>query len=380
MSDPSSLPSSELAHTPLYDLHRSLGARMIHFAGYEMPVHYPPGIIEEHLHTRQKAGLFDISHMGQAILEGKAAALRLESIVPGDILSLEPGQMRYTQFLDADGHILDDLMVSRLPDGDHGERLLLIVNAARKAEDFAHVAAALPDLTLTRRDHYALLSLQGPRAAETLGRLLPAVTHMTFLTLGAFTYRGVELLISRSGYTGEDGFEISLPAEIATDFAKELLAMDDVWPIGLGARDSLRLEAGLCLYGHDLDRSTNPVEAGLAWSISRRRRRHGRFVGSDEVRYALADGPARRRIGLVLEGRAPAREGAVISTPDGFPIGHLTSGGYAPSLGRPIGMGLVAAPYARIGNELRLEVRGKKLAAKVIAMPFVPHRYHRGNP
>ncbi len=379
MSDPSSPSISVLAHTPLYELHRSRGARMTGFAGYEMPLHYPPGIIEEHLHTRRHAGLFDISHMGQAILEGKDAALRLETIVPGDILSLKPGQMRYTQFLDPDGHILDDLMVSRLADGAHGERLLLIVNAARKAEDFGHVAAALPDLALTQLDTHALLSLQGPRAAPMLSELLSGVTDLGFLTLRAFTYRDAELLISRSGYTGEDGFEISLPGEMALPFAEALLAKEGVWPVGLGARDSLRLEAGLCLYGHDLDRSTNPVEAGLAWSIPRRRRRHGLFVGSEEVRHALADGPARRRIGLVLTGRAPAREGAEISTPDGYPIGHLTSGGFAPSLGRSIGMGLVAAPYARIGSELRVDARGKKLAAKVTAMPFVPHRYFRGN-
>jgi aminomethyltransferase len=379
MSDLPSPSPENLAHTPLYDLHRSLGARMIGFASYAMPVHYPTGIIEEHLHTRRQAGLFDVSHMGQAILEGRDAALRLEALVPGDILSLAPGQMRYTQFLDPDGHILDDLMVSRLPDGKHGERLLLIVNAARKADDFAHVAAALQDLTLTRREAHALLSLQGPSAAMILGRLIPAVTTMTFLTIREFAYRSADFIISRSGYTGEDGFEIALPAETAPAFVQELLAAGDVWPIGLGARDSLRLEAGLCLYGHDMDRTTDPVEAGLAWSISKRRRRHGRFIGADEVRHALADGPERRRIGLMIEGKAPAREGAEISTPDGFPIGRLTSGGYSPSLGRPIGMGLVAAPYAFAGNELRVDVRGKKLTAIMTTMPFVPHHYHRGS-
>lgn len=365
--------------TPLYELHRARGARMVGFAGYDMPVHYPSGIIEEHLHTRQHAGLFDVSHMGQAILEGPEAARRLESLVPGDILGLAPGQMRYTQFLDDDGHILDDLMVSRLPAHGTGERLFLVANAARKEADFAHLSAALPDLKLTRLETRALLSLQGPAAASVLARTFPEVAAMTFMSIREFEHAGTSFIISRSGYTGEDGFEISLPSEIAAAFAEELLATPEVLPVGLGARDTLRLEAGLCLYGHDIDQTTNPIEAGLAWSISKRRRVHGGFPGASQILLALADGPNRRRIGLLLDGKAPAREGAAILTPDGLPIGHVTSGGYAPSLGRPIAMGIVAAPYALIGNALQLDVRGKKLAATVTAMPFVSHHYHRGN-
>lgn len=378
MSDLQSHPSSDLAHTALYELHRALGARMVAFAGYDLPVHYHSGIIDEHLHTRRHAGLFDVSHMGQAILEGTEAAGRLESLVPGDILGLAPGQMRYTQFLDNEGHILDDLMVSRLPNRGGCERLFLVANAATKEADFAHLSSALPDLKLTQRETHALLSLQGPAAASVLARKFPDIDAMTFLSIREFERAGTCFIISRSGYTGEDGFEISLPCEIAPAFAEELLAAPEVQPAGLGARDTLRLEAGLCLYGHDIDRTTDPIEAGLAWSISKRRRIHGGFPGASQIWHALAEGPDRRRIGLLLEGKAPAREGAAILTPDGFPIGHVTSGGYAPSLGRPIGMGMVAAPYACIGNELQLDVRGKKLAATITAMPFVPHHYHRG--
>jgi aminomethyltransferase len=285
--------------------------------------------------------------------------------------------MRYTQLLDEEGHILDDLTVSRLPDEDHRERFLLIANAATKDADFAHIAAALPDLELTKLESSALLSLQGPAAARVLGRKFPHIEAMTFLSVRECERGGTHFIISRSGYTGEDGFEISLPAENARRFAEELLAEPEVQPAGLGARDTLRLEAGLCLYGHDIDRTTNPVEAGLAWSISRRRRIHGGFPGASQIWHALADGPDRRRVGLLLDGKTAARDGAAISTPDGFRIGHVTSGGYAPSLGRPIGMGLVAAPYARIGNEFHLDSGGRKIGAIVTAMPFVPHQYHR---
>lgn len=379
MSDIQVSATPELKRTALYDLHRSFGARMVGFAGYDMPVQYPSGIIEEHLHTRRQAGLFDVSHMGQAILEGAEAASKLESLVPGDILGLVPGQMRYTQFLDEKGHILDDLMVSRLPNQGGSERLFIVANASMKDADFAHISASLPDLKLTRRDGHELLSLQGPAAVGVLARMFPEVAKMTFMTIREFERNGAGFIISRSGYTGEDGFEISLPFEMTAGFAQELLAAPEVRPIGLGARDSLRLEAGLCLYGHDIDQTIDPIEAGLAWSISKRRRTHGGFPGASQILHALAEGPSRRRIGLVLEGKAPAREGAAITTPDGFSIGHVTSGGYAPSLGRPIAMGLVAAPYACVGQELHLDVRGKKLAATISAMPFVPHQYHRGN-
>jgi aminomethyltransferase len=378
MSDIQAAAEPDLARTPLYDLHCSLRARMAPFAGYVMPVHYPAGIIQEHLHTRAGAGLFDVSHMGQAVLEGPKAALRLESLVPGDIETLSPGRMRYTQLLDGKGCILDDLMVTRLDDDDDGsERLFLVVNAGAKAADFLHLAGHLPDLALSILDDRALLAMQGPKAAEVLSRLVPGVNAMPFMSARDFIFNGLALKISRSGYTGEDGFEISLPAARAADFAQNLLADPDVLPIGLGARDSLRLEAGLCLCGHDIDATTDPVEAGLLWSISKRRREQGGFPGFELVRDAIAKGASRRRVGFVLDGKAPAREGSEVKAPGGQTIGRLTSGGFAPSLGRPIGMGYVAADHAAIGAPVELIVRGKPLAAKVASMPFMPHRYHR---
>jgi len=388
MSDTQAASGSEPAHTPLHDLHCALGARMAPFAGYVMPVQYPTGIIAEHLHTRAKAGLFDVSHMGQAILEGPGAARRLETLTPGDIEGLLPGQMRYTQLLDPDGHILDDLMVTRLEDEAGRERLFLVVNAGMKAADFAHVAAELPDLDLAVQGDSALLALQGPKAAEVLRRRLQAASapdsvvqglaHMPFMSSRDFDLGCLRLRISRSGYTGEDGFEISLLAGAAIDFAQELLAEPEVLPIGLGARDSLRLEAGLCLYGHDIDRTTDPVEAGLLWSIPRRRREHGGFPGAEAIGRAIAKGPARRRVGFLLEGKAPAREGSDIAAPEGQSIGRLTSGGFAPSLGRPIGMGYVDAAHAAIGAPVSLMTRGKPLPARIVSMPFTPHAYYRG--
>ncbi len=375
--------AGDLARTPLYEVHQSLGARMVGFAGYAMPVQYPSGIISEHLHTREKAGLFDVSHMGQALLAGPQAARRLERLVPGDIEALAPGQMRYTQLLDADGHILDDLMVTRLDDEGGQERLFLVVNAATKRADFTHMAAELPGCTLAILDDRALLALQGPRAAEVLSRRLApgaagSLMALPFMSAASLAWKGVTLGISRSGYTGEDGFEISIPVAAAAAFAQNLLGEAEVRPIGLGARDSLRLEAGLCLYGHDIDRTTNPVEAGLLWSISKRRRAEGGFFGYEPVKLAMDQGPTRRRVGFLLEGKAPAREGAEIATLNGEIIGRLTSGGFAPSLGRPIAMGYVSAAYAAPGTQVSLIVRGKPLAAKIVSMPFVPHHYFRG--
>ncbi|MGH6794259.1 MAG: glycine cleavage system aminomethyltransferase GcvT [Methylocella sp.] len=373
-----------LARTPLYDLHRGLGARMVGFAGYAMPVQYPSGIVVEHLHTRARAGLFDVSHMGQAILVGFHAARRMETLVPGDIAALAPGKMRYTQLLDAHGHILDDLMVTRLPDEAGRERLFLVVNAATKRADFAHVAAELPDCALGVHDDRALLALQGPRAAEVLRRHVSSaaaesITELPFMSAKSFDWDSTALNISRSGYTGEDGFEISLPAAAAPAFAQELLGDPDVRAIGLGARDSLRLEAGLCLYGHDIDRATGPVEAGLLWSISKRRREKGGFRGYEHVKRAIEHGPARLRVGFLLEGKAPAREGSDIVTLEGQIIGRVTSGGFAPSLGRPVAMGYVDAAHATPGTQVCLIVRGKPLAAKIVSLPFVPHRYFRGD-
>ncbi len=369
---------SALEHTPLHDLHQALGARMVPFAGYSMPVHYPAGIIQEHLHTRSRAGLFDVSHMGQALLEGAAAAPDFETLAPGDIETLHPGQIRYTQLLDENGNILDDLMATRLADEGGRQRLFLVVNAAAKAADFAHIASALPDCALTVLGDRALLALQGQKAAAVLERLIPGVAKLAFMSSGDFAAKGVAFRISRSGYTGEDGFEISLAAHAAVDFAKTLLGDPDVLPVGLGARDLLRLEAGLCLCGHDIDATTNPVEAGLLWSISKRRRERGGFPGYQRVKEAIAQGPSRRRVGFLIDGKIPAREGAEVRTLDGRRIGALTSGGFAPSLGRPIGMGYVEAKAVKIGAPVHLIVRGKPVEATISSMPFMPHAYFRG--
>jgi aminomethyltransferase len=372
-----------LARTPLYDLHVKLGARMVGFAGYAMPVQYPSGIIGEHLFTRRQAGLFDVSHMGQAILSGPNAARRLEAFVPGDIVTLATGRMRYTLLLNEDGHILDDLMVTRLLGEDGRERLFLVVNAATKTADFAHLIAGLPDCTMTILGDRALLALQGPMAAEVLCRHLPpseakAIAAMPFMSVQALEWQGAPLHISRSGYTGEDGFEISLPATAAQAFAHELLGEADVRPAGLGARDSLRLEAGLCLYGHDIDETTDPVEAGLLWTIPKKRRDAGGFVGAEHVKRAILSGPSCLRVGLMLDGKIPAREGASIKTGEGRTIGRVTSGGFAPSLGRPVAMGYVDAAYAAPSTQILLSVRERELAARIVPLPFVPHHYHRG--
>ncbi len=365
------------ARTPLYARHIALGGRMVDFAGYALPVNYSKGVLAEHLFTREKAGLFDVSHMGQALLSGPDAARRLESLVPGDIQALAPGRIRYTQFTNDEGGILDDLMVTRLASNAAGERLFLVVNAACKQADFAHLRAKLPDLRLDALEDHALLALQGPAAAAVLERHVPGVSALGFMAQDYFIWRGAQLGVSRSGYTGEDGFEISLPADAARSLADLLLLEDDVEPIGLGARDSLRLEAGLCLYGHDIDRTTSPIEAGLVWSMSRRRREQGGFPGAARIQKELAEGVARQRVGLAPDGKAPAREGAEITNADGAVIGRVTSGGFAPSLGRPIAMGYVPPEFAREGTAVNLIVRGKALPARVVALPFVPNRYHR---
>ena len=369
--------TSPPARTPLYDRHIALGGRMTPFAGYELPVNYRDGILAEHLFTREKAGLFDVSHMGQALLSGPEAARRLESLVPGDILALAPGRTRYTQFTNAQGGILDDLMVTRLEPDDSGEKLFVVVNAACKAQDFARLRDNLPDLRLDVFEDRALLALQGPGAAAALERHIPGAAAMIFMSLRDFSWRGAALFVTRSGYTGEDGYEISVPAERAAELADILLAEAGVQAIGLGARDSLRLEAGLCLYGHDIDETTSPIEAGLVWSISRRRREEGGFPGAARIQQELAQGVTRQRVGLALNGKAPAREGADIADSQGALVGRVTSGGFSPSLGRPIAMGYVPPALAAPGTALSLIVRGKPLAAHVVALPFVPNRYHR---
>lgn len=375
-------PSPSLATTALHALHKSCGARMVPFAGYEMPVHYREGIIAEHSHTRAAVGLFDVSHMGQAFLLGPdhgTTARALEALVPADILGLQHGRLRYTQFLNADGGILDDLMVTRSADPQEDGALMLIVNAARKEADYLHLQSALPaNVKLLRADHRALIALQGPRASMALARHCAQATTLPFMSALSTTFDGIECHISRSGYTGEDGYEISAKSVRVRAIVERLLADPDVKLAGLGARNSLRLEAGLGLYGHDLDETTSPVEAGLAFSIGRRRRDQGGFPGVSRVLEELQHGAQRVRVGLELEGRIPAREGAAILSSEGQPIGTLTSGGYSPTLGRPIAMGYVDRSLAAPGTSVFLLVRSKKLAANVRALPFVPHRYHRG--
>jgi len=369
--------------TPLQSLHVELGARMAPFAGYDMPIQYPTGVLAEHLHTRESAGLFDVSHMGQALIEAPdhpTAAAFLETLCPADILNLPPGRQRYTQFLNLDGGVVDDLMVTRPPGADGALRL--VVNASRKAVDYALISSRLPSgVRLTQLEHAALIALQGPLAAATLARLAPAgfgLETMAFMSAKPARLDGFETFVSRSGYTGEDGYEISLAAVHADAFARRLLAEPDVAPIGLGARDSLRLEAGLCLYGHELDETVDPIEAAISWSIQKRRRVEGGFPGADRILRALADGPGRLRVGLRPEGRAPARDGTEIVSSEGASIGHVTSGGFGPSVGAPIAMGFVDRAHAAAGTPVGLIVRGKTLAARVIALPFHPHAYHRG--
>jgi len=364
-----------LLETPLSGLHRRLGGKMVPFAGYSMPVQYKDGILKEHLHTRKLAGLFDVSHMGQACLSGPGAPEALEALVPSDIAGLEPGRMRYTVLTSPEGGILDDLMVLRLADN----AFHLVVNAACKTEDFAHIAAHLPSgLTFTPRPDLALLALQGPEAARVLAQLAPGVNQLDFMQSASASIDGADVLITRSGYTGEDGYEVSIEAGKAEALAERLLSFDEVKPIGLGARDSLRLEAGLCLYGHDIDTTTSPVEAGLVWVIPKSRRTaDAGYPGAARVAKEMAEGPARRRVGIKPEGRAIAREGALVLDAEGNRIGVVTSGGFGPSAEGPVAMGYVPPGDAKPGTPLQLEVRGKRHPAAVVKLPFVPHRYRR---
>ncbi|OOY26242.1 glycine cleavage system protein T [Thioclava sediminum] len=366
---------SELKRTPLYDLHVELGAKMVPFAGYEMPVQYPLGVMKEHLHTRAKAGLFDVSHMGQVIVPGEGAAEAFEALVPVSLMGLKEGRQRYAMFTDENGGILDDLMVA-----NRGDHLFVVVNAACKEDDIAHMRAHLESVEeLTDR---ALLALQGPAAEGVLEALVPGTAKMRFMDVGVYHWNGAELWISRSGYTGEDGYEISVPADRAVEFARKLLADGAVEPIGLGARDSLRLEAGLCLYGHDIDTTTTPVEGNIAWAIQKVRRkggeREGGFPGADRILSELENGPSRLRLGLRPEGRAPMREGVEIfaEAEGGDPIGRVTSGGFGPSIEAPMAMAYLPAETLE-GTTVYGEVRGKRLPAKVVSMPFRPATYKR---
>jgi aminomethyltransferase len=380
-TDPADEP---LATTPLDTLHRSLGARMVPFAGYAMPVQYDMtgalaarcrgGVMAEHLHCRSQAALFDVSHMGQARLEGDGAVAAFEALVPGDIAGLKPGRQRYTLFTNEAGGIIDDLMVANPGDG----ALFLVVNAARKAVDVTHLRTRLPDhVNLIELPDRALLALQGPLAVTVLARMAPEVATLPFMGFAAIVIAGIACWVSRSGYTGEDGFEISVPADQAETLARALLEAPEVAPAGLGARDSLRLEAGLPLYGNDLDEVTSPVEAGLTWVIGKRRKLSWDFLGATVVRDQLDNGAPRRRVGLWLGGRAPARAGTTIVDAEGNEAGMVTSGGFSPSLNAPIAMGYVRRDVAADGTGLFLLVRGKPLPARVVPMPFVPHRYIR---
>ncbi|TKA97938.1 glycine cleavage system aminomethyltransferase GcvT [Cereibacter changlensis] len=370
-----------LKQLALHDLHETLGGKMVPFAGYRMPVQYPAGVMKEHLHTRAEAGLFDVSHMGQILLRPtrgmEALCLGFETLMPVDVLGLKPGRQRYGLLTNETGGILDDLMFA-----NRGDHIFVVVNAACVAADTEHLRAGLSEVcevvSLTDR---GLLALQGPKAEAALARLLPETAAMRFMDVISAEYQGAELWVSRSGYTGEDGFEISVPETVLTAFAEALLAMPEVAPIGLGARDSLRLEAGLCLYGHDIDTTTSPVEAGLDWAIQKVRRtggaRQGGFPGDLRILHELDEGPERLRVGLQPEGRAPMREGTELFASDGTPIGAVTSGGFGPSVEAPVAMGYVAASHAMSGETLLGELRGKRLPVTVRPLPFRPSTYKR---
>ncbi len=364
----------ELRRTPLFALHEELGGKIVPFAGYVLPVQYPAGIMAEHKQTREAAALFDVSHMGQVKLTGADRAAALEALVPVDVAGLSEGRQRYGFFTNDAGGILDDLMIS-----NQGDWLFLVVNAACKEADIAHLNANLKgDVELAELTDRALLALQGPKAAAVLARLAPAVAEFRFMDCRPVTLEGADCLVSRSGYTGEDGYEISVPADRADALARRLLAEEEVMPAGLGARDSLRLEAGLCLYGHDIDVTTSPVEADLVWAMQKRRRQEGGFPGAEVIQKQLAEGAGRRRVGLRPEGRAPMREGTELQNAQGEEVGRVTSGGFGPTVGGPVAMGYVDAALVAEGTPLQAVVRGKALPCTVAALPFVKHNYFRG--
>lgn len=370
---------SELNKTPLYNLHLELGGKMVPFAGFEMPVQYPMGVKKEHLHTREHAGLFDVSHMGQIKLSGANAAAELEKLVPVDIIDLPVNKQRYALFTNDQGGIMDDLMVANA-----GDYLYIVVNAACKAQDIAHLQANLSaDVKLEVLEDRALVALQGPKAAQVLAQFCPEVNEMVFMDARQLTVNGVECFVSRSGYTGEDGYEISIPAAQSERLCRQLLAQPDVELIGLGARDSLRLESGLCLYGHDLDPTITPIEGSLIWAISKCRRadgeRAGGFPGAEKIFDQIANkNYSRKRVGLIAQGKAPIREGAELQNADGVKIGQVTSGSFGPSIGIPIALGYVTPEYAMLETEVYALVRGKQLPMTVTKTPFVEQRYYRG--
>jgi aminomethyltransferase len=364
--------TDSLQTLPLESWHRAHGARMVGFAGYSMPVQYE-GIIAEHLWTRENAGLFDVSHMGQVLIHGDKAEVALEALLPAELQALPDRKLRYSLLMATNGGIIDDLMATR-----RGEDFYIVVNGATKHGDLHVMRQALPDrLHIDHMTNQALLALQGPKAAEVLERIVPGVSELGFMEGQGFHAFGHPIWISRSGYTGEDGFEISIPAIAAEQLADALVADDRVKPVGLGARDSLRLEAGLPLYGHDIDLETTPVMAGLSFAISKRRRTEGGFPGDSRIQHELENGAPQKRVGFEVEGRQPVREGALVLDGEGNEVGRITSGGFSPSLQRPIAMGYVASALADAGTQLKAEQRGKLFEARVVPMPFVPHRYHR---
>lgn len=366
--------TSKTKRTALYDLHLELGGKMVPFAGYDMPVQYPDGILKEHLHTRENAGLFDVSHMGQVVISGKKPAAAIEKLVPGDIQSLKPSEMRLTVLTNDAGGILDDLIITRREND-----LFIVVNAGCKEQDIALFREKLAgDTTITVLEDRALVALQGPKAAAVLSRFNEAVSAMSFMSFQELSIAGADCFVTRSGYTGEDGYEISIPNDKAVEVCRKLLAEAEVAPIGLGARDSLRLEAGLCLYGHELTETTTPASAGLLWTISKRRREEGGFPGAKIILDEIAAKPKMKRVGILPEGRAPAREQTEIADMDGNIVGEITSGGFSPTLQGPIAMGYVPLALSKVDTPLQLMVRGKARAASVVKMPFVEQRYYRG--
>ena len=391
MSDDNDDIPQEIEQLPLDAWHRRKGARMVPFAGYEMPIQFD-GIVAEHEWTRTQAGLFDVSHMGQLMLTGENVAEELEKLLPGAIASLKPGKVRYSLLIDENGGIIDDLMVTNATpwieadeeagtEGHWGDpAYYLVVNGATKWDDIAHLREHLPDeITLTHLDEQALIALQGPNAATALNRVMRnVIDDMVFMESVTYDFGEWPLRITRAGYTGEDGFEISVPAEFAESLCDRLCAEIEVRPVGLGARDSLRLEAGLPLYGHDITTETDPVSADLVFALTKKRREEGGWMGHEAVMKVFNEGPVEKRVGLSLEGRLPAREGALVFDGD-KQIGRITSGGFSPTLGAPIAMGYLAQSHTEPGTEVEIEVRNKRLPAKVVPMPFVPHRYHRGN-
>jgi aminomethyltransferase len=372
---------SALKRTPLYEAHKALGAKLVPFAGYEMPVQYPTGVLVEHNWTRQNAGLFDVSHMGQCFVMSDSfakSASALEKLVPADIAGLEPKQQRYSQLLNAEGGIIDDLMITRAAYQGYEGWIYVVVNAGCKANDYIHIAKHLPEgVTFKAGEGMALLALQGPKAEAVLAKHAPAIRDLKFMHYESMDVAGISVHLSRSGYTGEDGFELSVFERDAVKLWNLLLSDADVKPIGLGARDSLRLEAGLCLYGHDIDESTSSIEAGLQWSIAKRRREEGGFIGAVRVQKELRDGPTRKRVGIKPEGRAPAREGTEIQNLDGRKVGVITSGGFGPTVNGPVAMGYVEAASSATDTKINLIVRGQIMPATIVKLPFVANNFKR---